>query len=390
MKALVWHGKNDVRVDSVRDPQLVKDDDVILKVTSTAICGSDLHLLDGYVPEMREGDILGHEFMGEVVEVGKGVRKLKKGDRVVTPFVIACGECAFCSRGEVAFCHNSNPDTDKLKTLNGDGGAGMFGYSHLYGGFAGGQAEYVRVPYANVGPIKIPAHLEDEQVLFLSDIFPTGWMAVENCQLEPGSSVAIWGCGPVGLMAIKSAWLQGARQVIAIDRVPERLALAESDNRTETINFEKEKVFDRLQALTNKQGPDACIDAVGLEAHAWGSVDAVMDKAKASVMLATDRAHALREAIYACRRGGTVSFPGVYAGAIDKMPFGPAFGKGLTFRMGQTHVQRYLPELLKLIEDGEVDLRNIISHTLPLDQAPEAYKMFRDKKDGYTKVVLKP
>ncbi len=389
MKALCWHGRNDVRIDTVPDPMIEEPGDIILKVTATAICGSDLHLLDGYVPLMKSGDILGHEFMGEVVEVGPGVTRHKKGDRVVTPFVIACGHCFFCERQLYSVCDNTNPDAEANAKLNGHAGAGLFGYSHLYGGYAGGQAEYVRVPHADHGPIKVSSGLRDEQVLFLSDILPTGWMAAENA-VQPGDTVAIWGCGPVGQMAIKSAWLLGAGRVIAIDRVPERLAMARDLGQAEIIDFSQEDVYDAIQARTGGRGADACIDAVGLEAHGWGSIDAIYDRAKAFVGLATDRLHALREAIRCCRKAGTVSIPGVYAGFLDKVPFGAAFGKGLTMKMGQTHVQRYLAPLLDRIEKGEIDPSFVITHRLSLEQAPEAYKTFRDKEDGCIKVVMTP
>jgi threonine dehydrogenase-like Zn-dependent dehydrogenase len=391
MKALVWHGRNDVRIDNVADPKIEDAGDILLKVTSTAICGSDLHLLDGYVPAMKEGDILGHEFMGEVVDTAPGVTRVKKGDRVVVPFVIACGSCFFCEKQLFSCCDTTNPDAEANAKLNGFAGAGLFGYSHLYGGFAGGQAEYVRVPHADIGPIKIESSLRDDQVLFLSDILPTGWMAAENCNIQPGDTVAIWGCGPVGQMAIKSAWLMGAGRVIAIDHVPERLAMAREHGKAETIDFsDDEEVFDRLKEMTGGRGPDSCIDAVGLEAHGWGSVDAVFDRVKNFVGLATDRLHALRQAIHCCRKAGTVSVPGVYAGFLDKVPFGAAFGKGLTFKMGQTHVQKYLPELLAMIEKGDIDPSFVITHRLPLEKAPDAYEIFKEKKDGCIKVFLQP
>lgn len=389
MKALCWHGTNDVRVDVVPDPQIQDPGDVIIKVTSTAICGSDLHLLDGFVPTMEKGDIIGHEPMGEVVEVGSGVQRLRKGDRVVVPFVIACGECFFCKRTEFACCDNTNPGAPIQRKMMGHGTAGFFGYSHMVGGYAGGQAEYLRVPYADVGPIKIESGLSDEQVLFLSDAFPTGWMAAENCGIESGDTVAIWGCGPIGQFAIRSAWLLGAGRVIAIDTVPERLRMAEA-GKAETIDFMKVGVYDTLMEMTGGRGPDRCIDAVGCEAHGHGSFDAVVDKVKAAVMLATDRPHVLREAIMCCRKAGTISIPGVYVGMLDKIPFGAAMNKGLTMRMGQTHMQRYLRPLLELIEQGKIDPSFIVTHRLPLDEAPKAYKTFRDKEDGCIKVVLKP
>jgi threonine dehydrogenase-like Zn-dependent dehydrogenase len=390
VRALVWHGKENVRVDTVPDPTIVDPTDAIIKITSTAICGSDLHLYDGYQPTMERGDIMGHEPMGEVVEVGKGVTKLKRGDRVVVPFVIACGECFFCRKGLFAACDRSNPNAEMAAKMMGQSPAGLLGFSHLLGGFAGGQAEYLRVPFADVGPIVIESDLADEQVLFLSDIFPTGYMAAENAEIEPGDTVAIWGCGPVAQMAIQSAWLLGAGRVIAIDRVPERLAMAQTAGRAETIDFSKEDVYERLMELTHGRGPDRCIDAVGAEAHAGGGIDAVVDKVKAATFLATDRAHVLREAIMCCRKAGTVSVPGVYVGFADKIPVGAMMNKGLTIRAGQTHVQRYLAPLLKKIEDGAIDPSFVVTHRVPLEEAPQMYKTFRDKEDGCIKVVLKP
>ncbi len=390
MRALVWHGKYNVSVDTVPDPEIIDPTDAIIKITSTAICGSDLHLYDAYMPTMEDGDILGHEPMGVVVEVGSAVTKLKKGDRVVVPFVIACGSCFFCSKTLFSCCDTTNPNAEMAAKLMGHSPAGLFGFSHLLGGFAGGQAEYLRVPHADVGPIKIDSDLADEKVLFLSDIFPTGYMAAENADIEPGDTVAVWGCGPVAQMAIQCSWMFGAGRVIAIDRVPERLAMARTHGRAETINFDEEDVYERLQEMTKGRGPDRCIDAVGCEAHQTGSLDAVLDKAKAAVMLATDRAHALRQALYCCRKGGTVSVPGAYVGMIDKFPFGGSMNKGLTIKMGQTHVQRYGKLLLNKIEAGEIDPSFVITHRLPLEEAPDAYKKFRDKEDGCIKVVLKP
>jgi threonine dehydrogenase-like Zn-dependent dehydrogenase len=389
MKALCWHGKNDVRIDNVPDPAIEEPSDIIVKVTATAICGSDLHLLDGYVPAMKTGDVLGHEFMGEVVEVGGGVQRHNVGDRVVVPFVIACGHCYFCERELFSCCDTTNPDAEKNAALNGHAGAGLFGYSHLYGGYAGGQAEYVRVPHADHGPIRIGNGLPDEKVLFLSDILPTGWMAAENCNIKAGDTVAIWGAGPVGQMTIVSAWALGAGRVIVVDDVPERLELARSRGKAETIDFGKVKVFDRMQELTGGRGPDSCVDAVGLEAHGW-TIDAAYDRMKTSTWLATDRLHVLREIIWCCRKAGTLSVPGVYAGFLDKLPFGAAFAKGLTIKMGQTHVQKYLPSLLAKIESGELDPSFIITHRVKLDEAPEMYKTFRDRKDGCIKVVMTP
>ena len=391
MKALCWHGKYDVRIDTVPDPRIEDPRDAIVKISSTAICGSDLHLYDGYMKTMEEGDVLGHEPMGEVVEVGSAVKKLRVGDRVVVPFTISCGTCFFCSRELYSLCDESNPNAEMAKKVMGHSPAGLFGYSHMLGGFAGGQAEYLRVPYADVSPLKVPAGVPDESLLFLSDIFPTGYMAAENAEIEAGDTVAVWGCGPVGQFSIQSAWMFGAGRVIAIDRVPERLRMAETHGKAETINFEEvDGVYDRLMEMTGGRGPDRCIDAVGAEAHGTGSFDAMLDKAKASVMLGTDRLHALREAIMCCRKGGTVSVPGVYIGLLDKVPFGAAMNKGLTFRMGQTHVAKYHRQLLGRIEAGEIDPAFVITHTLPLAEGPEAYKTFRDKTDGCIKVVLKP
>lgn len=390
MKALCWHGTGDVRVDTVPDPKILDPRDVIVKITSSGICGSDLHLLDGFMPTMESGDVLGHEPMGVVVEVGKSITNLKVGDRVVVPFTISCGSCFFCQKTLFSVCDVSNPNAEIARKAMGHSPAGLFGFSHMLGGFPGGQAEYLRVPYADVGPIKIESGLPDEQVLFLSDIFPTGYMAAENCDIEPGDTVAVWGCGPVAQFAIQSAWMLGAGRVIAIDRVPERLEMAQKYGRAETINFDKEKVYDRLQEMTNGRGPDRCIDAVGCEAHATGSIDAVLDKVKSSVMLTTDRAHVLREAIMCCRKGGSISVPGAYVGFPDKLPFGAFMNKGLTMKTGQTHMQRYMQPLLEKIEQGEIDPSFVITHTVPLADAPKMYQTFRDKKDGCIKVVLKP
>jgi threonine dehydrogenase-like Zn-dependent dehydrogenase len=389
MKALCWYGTEDVRVERVPDPAIANPRDIILKISTTAICGSDLHMYDGYIPTMQQGDILGHEFMGEVVEVGKQVHNLQVGDRVVVPFTIACGHCFFCESQLWSLCDNSNPNAWMAEKAYGASAAGLFGYSHLFGGYAGGQAEYVRVPFADVGALKIPAGLRDEQVLFLSDILPTGYMAAEFCEIKPGDVVAVWGCGPVGQMSIVSAYLLGAEQVIAIDRIPERLELARKQGCTAIINYEQVDVLEMLKELTGGRGPDACIDAVGLEAHGTG-LDAWYDFAKQALRLETDRPIALRQAIQACRKGGIVSIPGVYGGFLDKFPLGAAFSKGLTFKMGQTHVHRYMRPLLERIMQGELDPTFIITHTLPLDQAPHGYKMFRDQRDTCFKVVLKP
>jgi threonine dehydrogenase-like Zn-dependent dehydrogenase len=388
MKAVCWERTNVVRVEQVPDPAILNPRDAIVRITSTAICGSDLHLLDGFIPTMRSGDILGHEFMGEVVDVGHGVNNLKKGDRVIVPFPIACGRCFFCTHDLWACCDNSNPNASIAEKLYGFSPSGLFGYSHMMGGYAGGQAQFARVPYADVGPFKVPAHLPDEQVLFLTDIFPTGYMAAENCEIEAGETIAVWGCGPVGQFAIRSAFLLGAERVVAIDTVPERLRMA-AEAGAETLDSMEDDIFHRLKDMTGGLGPDACIDAVGMEAHG-ASVDYWYDKAKTMTMLATDRASTLRQAINCCRKGGIVSIPGVYGGFIDKVPMGAAFNKGLTLKMGQTHVHRYLPRLLQHIEAGDIDPSFVITHTVPIDDAPEMYKTFRDKKDGCVKVVLKP
>ena len=389
MKALCWYGKHDVRVLNVPDPKILNPRDAIIKVTTTAICGSDLHLYDGYIPTMEKGDILGHEFMGEVVEVGPEVTNFQVGDRVVVPFTIACGRCFFCEKQMWSLCDNSNPNARMLEKLYGFSPSGLFGYSHMMGGYAGGQAEYVRVPFADVGPLKVPESLSDEQVLFLSDIFPTGYMAAENCHIQPGDTVAVWGCGPVGQFAIKSAYILGAERVIAIDQIPQRLRMAEVEGKAETIDFSKKDVYETLKEMTGGRGPDACIDAVGLEAHGT-SPDALYDRAKAAMYLATDRPHALRQAIYACRKGGTVSIPGVYGGFLDKVPIGAAFSKGLTLKMGQTHVHRYLHMLLDMIEKGYIDPSFIITHRMNLQDAPYGYDIFKKKHDDCIKIVLKP
>ncbi|MDB5340180.1 MAG: fdm 4 [Planctomycetaceae bacterium] len=390
MKALCWHGTGDVRVDTVPDPKIENSTDAIIKITASGICGSDLHLFDGFMPTMEAGDILGHEPMGIVVEVGRDVKKLKQGDRVVVPFTISCGSCFFCKKKLFSCCDTSNPNAEVARKAMGHSPAGLFGFSHMFGGFSGGQAEYLRVPFADVGPLKIQSALPDEKVLFLSDIFPTGYMAAQNCGIEDGDTVAVWGCGPVAQFAIRSAWMLGAGRVIAIDRVPERLQLAEKHGKAETINFDKDNVYDRLQEMTGGRGPDRCIDAVGCEAHATGSFDAVLDKVKSTVMLTTDRAHVLREAIMCCRKAGTISVPGAYVGFPDKIPFGAFMNKGLTLKSGQTHMQRYMKPLLKKIEAGEIDPSFVITHRVKLDEAPAAYKTFRDKQDGCIKVVIHP
>ncbi|EKS69942.1 MULTISPECIES: zinc-dependent alcohol dehydrogenase [Caballeronia] len=389
MRALIWEGKKDIRCESVPDPVIEHPRDAIIKVTTCAICGSDLHLFDGFMPGMESGDIMGHEFMGEVVEVGNANSMLKIGDRVVVPFTIICGECEQCKRGNFSVCERSNRNQDVANKVFGHTTAGLFGYTHLTGGYPGGQAEYVRVPYADRTHVKIPDGLTDEQVLFLGDIFPTGWQAAAQCDIEPTDTVAIWGAGPVGQMTIRSAVLLGAKQVIAIDRVPERLAMARAGGAT-VINFEEESVLERLADLTQGKGPEKCIDAVGMESHATRSFDSLYDRAKQAVMLETDRPHVLREMIYVCRPAGTLSVPGVYGGLIDKIPFGASMNKGLTWRMGQTHVNRWTDDLLRRIQEGQIDPSFVITHTVPLDQGPEMYKTFRDKEDGCIKVVLKP
>jgi len=389
MKANCWMGKTDVRVQEVPDPKILNPRDAIVRITSTAICGSDLHLYDGYIPTMEKGDILGHEFMGEVVEVGKGVGNLAVGDRVVVPFTISCGNCWSCQKGLYSLCENSNPTPKVAETLMGHSPAGLFGYSHMLGGYAGGQAEYARVPYADVGPLKVPDDLTDEQVLFLSDIFPTGYMAAENCDIQPGDTIAVWGCGPVGQFAIKSAYLLGAERVIAIDRFEYRLKMARERAGAETLNYEEVDILEALNEMTGGRGPDACIDAVGMEAHGAG-LPGLYDKVKQTVRAETDRPLALREAIMACRNGGTISAPGVYGGFIDKFPMGAVMNRSLTIRTGQTHMQRYTRPLLERVQKGEIDPSFIITHRLSLDEAPHGYKMFRDKEDDCMKVVLKP
>jgi threonine dehydrogenase-like Zn-dependent dehydrogenase len=390
MKANCWYGKRDVRVEDVPDPQILNARDAIVRVTSTAICGSDLHLYNGHIPMLEKGDVLGHEFMGEVVEIGVGVKNLAVGDRVVVPFPIACGACNACSTGLWSLCENSNPNAWMAEKLWGHAPAGLFGYSHLLGGYAGGQAEYARVPFADVGPIKVPDGLADEQVLFLSDILPTGYMGAEMCGLEGGEVVAVWGAGPVGQMAIASAKLLGAGRIIAIDRFPYRLRLAtERAGATDVINYEETDVHETLRELTGGRGPDACIDAVGLEGHTPNATHA-LDRAKQALMLETDRPVALREAIRACKNGGVVSILGVYGGLIDKFPIGSIVNRAVTLRSGQCHVHRYLRPLLERIERGELDPSFVVTHRMPLFDAPRAYAMFMDKLDGCEKVVLKP
>jgi threonine dehydrogenase-like Zn-dependent dehydrogenase len=387
MKAICWHGKKDVRVENVPEPKMLNKRDAILKINLTAICGSDLHLYHGVIPTMQEGDILGHEFMGEVVEVGTDVPNLKRGDRVVVPFCIACGNCFFCQNQMTSLCDNSNPNASTAEKLYGFSASGLFGYSHIFGGYAGGQAQYVRVPFADVGPMVIPDSVSDEQALFLTDIFPTGFMAAENCNIKPGDIVAIWGAGPVGQFAIRSALLLGASRVIAIDHIASRLELAKKGG-AEVLNYNDGDVVDKLRQLTAGRGPDSCIDAVGLEAHG-STVDAIYDYAKMAMNLETDRPHALRQAIQACRKGGTISIPGVYGGVVDKFPIGVAFSKGLTFKMGQTNVHKYLKPLLNRVENGEIDPSFVITHRMSLDQGAEGYSTF-DAQDACIKVVLRP
>lgn len=388
MKANCWYGTHDVRVEDVPDPKILNPRDAIVRITSTAICGSDLHLYDGYIPSMQSGDVLGHEFMGEVVDVGPAVKNLKVGDRVVVPFPIACGHCFLCEQGLTSLCENSNPNALLAEKLWGHSPCGIFGYSHLLGGYAGGQAEYARVPFADVGPVKIPAGLQDEQVLFLSDIFPTGYMAAEACDIHPGDTIAVWGCGPVGQFAIKSAFLLGAERVIAIDRFPERLRMAREQG-AETIDYESIDAPDAVKEKTGGRGPDACIEAVGMESHAAGLMGAY-DRLKQALRFETGRSTPLRQAILACRNGGTVSVAGVYGGFIDKVPIGAVMNRSLTIKSGQTHVHRYLRPLLQRILEGQIDPSFVVTHRMSLSEAPQAFEKFRNKEDGCIKVVLKP
>lgn len=388
MRANCWYGKNDVRVEEVADPKILNRRDAVVKITSTAICGSDLHLYNGMVPTMEKGDILGHEFMGEIVETGSEVKNLKPGDRVVVAFPISCGQCFFCQRELFSLCENSNPNAWMAEKLFGHSPAGLYGYTHMLGGFAGGQAEYARVPFADVGALKIPDGLPDEQVLFLSDIFPTGYMAAENCNIQQGDTVAVWGCGPVGQFAIRSAFLLGAERVCAIDRLPERLRMA-AQGGAETINYEETDVYDTLMDTTGGLGPDACIDAVGMEAHVPGVIGAY-DRVKQAMMLEADRPHVFRQALLACRKGGTVSVPGVYGGYDDKIPLGAFMNKGLTLKTGQTHVQHYMRPLLERVQNGEIDPSFVVTHCMQLDDAPTGYEKFLKKQDECIKVVLKP
>ncbi|PSO98046.1 MAG: glutathione-dependent formaldehyde dehydrogenase [Cyanobacteria bacterium QS_9_48_30] len=386
MKAVCWQGSNEVRVENVPEPKIINSRDAILKITSTAICGSDLHIYSGKIPTMESGDILGHEFMGEVVEVGSQIQNLQVGDRVVVPFTIACGNCFFCKKDLWSLCDNSNPNASMPEKLFGHTPSGLFGYSHLLGGYAGGQAEYVRVPFADVGPLKVPEGMKDEQVLFLTDIFPTGYMAAENCNIQPGDTVAVWGCGPVGQFAIRSAYMLGAERVIALDRFPERIQMAEGQSKAETINYEKVNAREALQEMTGGRGPDACIDAVGMEAHGT----ALQERVKQTARIGSDGGAALRQAIIACRKGGTVSIPGIYGGLMDKMPMGAVVNKSLTMKSGQTHVHRYLRPLLERIQNGEIDPSFVITHRLNLEDAPHGYEIFNKKEDDCIKVVLNP
>jgi threonine dehydrogenase-like Zn-dependent dehydrogenase len=389
MKAVCWYGKGDVRVENVADPEILNPHDAVIEITRTAICGSDLHLLDGFIPTMEAGDVLGHEFMGVVVDVGREVKNLSKGDKVVVPFTIACGQCFFCKRQLWSACDNTNPNAWMMEKVYGYSGSGLFGYSHMMGGYAGGQAQYVRVPFADIGPLKVPDGIADERVLFLSDIFPTGYMAAENCNIQNGDVIAIWGCGPVGQFAIRSAFMLGAARVIAIDRLPERLAMA-AQGGAEIVDYsECDDVVEELKYRTAGRGPDACIDAVGMESHT-ATLGGIYDELKSKAMMATDRPNVLRQAIQACRKGGTVSIPGVYGGFLDKIPFGAAFAKGLIMKMGQTHMHKYMKPLLDKIQEGAIDPSFVITHRLPLRDAPQGYRTFRDKKDNCIKIVLDP
>jgi len=389
MKAVCWYGANDVRVETVPDPQILNPRDAIIKITSTAICGSDLHIYDGYIPTMQQGDIIGHEFMGEVVEVGRGVNNLKIGARVVVPSTIGCGHCNYCKHDQWSLCDNSNPNGYMEEALFGNITSAIYGYSHLFGGYAGAQAEYIRVPFADVGVLNVPKDLSDEQLLFISDAIPTGYMGAELCDIQPGDTVAVWGCGAVGQFAMISAYMLGADRVIAIDRFPERLEMAKKYAKAEVINYEEVDAGEALKEMTGGRGPDCCIDAVGLEAHGMG-VEGVYDKAKQAVRLETDRPHVLRQMMVACRKGGTLSIMGVYSGFVDKLPFGAAFNKGLTMRMGQMHGQKYMRLLLERVLNGELDPSFVVTHRLPLEDAKQGYEMFKHKKDNCIKVVLKP
>ena len=391
MKAVCWMGSGSIEVHTVADPEIINPHDAIIRITRTAICGSDLHLFNGYIPTMESGDILGHEFMGIVEEVGSEVKNLKRGDRVVVPFTIACGACAFCNKDLWSLCDNTNPNAHIAEVMYGYSGSALFGFSHLYGGYAGGQAQYVRVPFADVGPLKIESDLPDEKVLFLSDVYPTGYMAADNCKIEPGDTVAVWGAGPVGLFAMASAYMLGAGKVIAIDRFPDRLKLAREYCGATTIDYTQDGVIvvEALRDLTGGMGPDRCIDAVGMEAHS-NTIIGAYDKVKQTLMMETDRPFVLRQAIQAVRKGGTLSIPGVYGGVLDKVNFGAAFGKGVHMAMGQTHMHKYMKPLLKSIEEGKIDPSFMISHRIGIEQVPEMYKVWRDKQDAVTKIVIDP
>lgn len=389
MKAVCWYGKGDVRVEEVPEPHILNPRDIIVQVTTATVCGSDLHIYDGLVPAMAQGDILGHEFVGEVVEVGPEIHHLKEGDRVAVAFSIACGRCYYCQREQYSLCDNSNPNAAIADTVFGHSPAGLFGYGHLMGGYAGGQAEFVRVPYADVGALKIDEGISDAQAVLLSDVFPTGYQAAEQANIQPGDTVAVWGAGPVGLLAMTSARLLGAGRIIAIDDVPERLRLAREHNDAEVIDMGHERVLERLQELTAGRGPDVCIEAVGMEAQG-STIDALYDRVAQATRMVTGRPHALREAIVACRKGGTISIPGVYIGIVDKFPLGIAFGKGLTLRMGQTHVQKYMRPLLERMQRGEVDPSYVITHSYSLEDAPAAYRAFKERESGVVKAALKP
>ena len=392
MKAVCWMGKESMEVQNVPDPKIINPKDAIIRITRTAICGSDLHLYGGFIPSMESGDIMGHEFMGIVEEVGSDVKKLKRGDRVVVPFTIACGSCFFCKSDLWSVCDNTNPNAQVAETMYGYTGSGLFGFSHMYGGYAGGQAQYARIPFADVGPIKIESDIADEKVLFLSDIFPTGYQGAVNANIKEGDTVAVWGCGPVGLFAIASAYMLGASKVIAIDRFPERLRLAEGYCGATIMDYTDEglNIQEALRDITGGMGPDACIDAVGMEAHAATTAGGLYDSVKQTLMAETDRPIVLREAIQAVRKGGTISIPGVYGGVLDKVNFGAAFGKGVHMNMGQTHMQNYLEPLLKRIEAGEIDPSFMISHRIGIGQAPEMYGKWQKKEDQVTKIVIDP
>ncbi len=389
MKAVCWNGVHKLNVTNVADPEITNPHDAIVKVRATTICGSDLHLYDGYIPTMTKGDIIGHEFMGEVVDTGREVTNLKKGDRVVIPSIIACGQCYYCQHNLWSLCDNSNPKMALADSAYGFGTAAIYGYSHLYGGYAGSYAEYVRVPFANIGPVKVPDGVSDEQSLFVSDAFPTGYMAADKCQIRPGDVVAVWGCGAVGLFAMRSAYMLGAERVIAIDRFPERLRMAQEFGNAEILNYEGTDVVEELKQMTNGRGPDACIDAVGMEAHDSGFMG-LYDRVEQATHLETDRINVLRQAIQACRKGGTISIVGVYGGYVNKFPMGAAFAKGLTFRMGQMHAQKYVRMLIERVARNEIDPSQVITHQMDLQETPKAFEMFKNKREGCLRVVLRP